>query len=113
MHHTATGAVVEAIWIGRCKNDIVRPDGNVAVKANGEDFVCHVCFVMDIDPENGITKIDEYYSKAWWDGISEREYLVMGVSSNEPEVKLHGMLDSAVQASGNKLARRRLIELSR
>lgn len=46
----------------------------VAVKANGKDFVNHVCFVMEIDPVHGITRIDEYYNKAWWDGVSEDNY---------------------------------------
>lgn len=49
----------------------------IAVKANGKDFECHVCFVMEIDSSSGITKIDEYYNKAWWDGVPAEKYAKM------------------------------------
>lgn len=69
--------MVEQIWIGRCANDIVRPDGQVAVKASGKDFKCHIGFVVDIDESGRIKRIDEYYNKRWDDGIPEQDYVVM------------------------------------
>ena len=77
VHPSATGGVLEQTWHGRCSNDIVRPDGQVAVKANGREFVCHVCMVMKIDLEGRITRIDEYYTKIWADGIPDTQYTVM------------------------------------
>lgn len=77
LHHTLTAAVVEAVWMGCCKSDLIRPTGEVVVKGNGRDFVAHVCFVVEVDVQNGITKIDEYYNKPWWDGVGEDEYLKM------------------------------------
>lgn len=32
---------------------------------------------MEIDPLLGITKIDEYYNKAWWDGVRAERYVKM------------------------------------
>ena len=63
--------------MGRQANDIVRPDGKVAVEASGKDFVCHVCMVMKIDAEGLVEKIDEYYNKRWDDGVGEEGYAVM------------------------------------
>ena len=74
LHVVPGGALIEAVWVGCCKNDIVRPDGQVAVKANGRDFVSAVCFCMEVDPVEGIRRIDEYYSKPWWDAIPVEEY---------------------------------------
>lgn len=74
---TITGAVVEQVWHGRCANDVVRPDGQVAVKASGKDFVCHVCMVVEIGEDGKINRIDEYYNRRWDDGVAEREYAVM------------------------------------
>ena len=70
----ATGAVLEQVWLGRSSNDIIRPDGQVAVKASGKDFVCHCCALIDIDTDGKITKIDEYYTKRWDDGTPQSEY---------------------------------------
>lgn len=59
------------------------------MKANGRDFVAHVLLLMEVDcdGESGrglITKIDEYYNKAWWDGVGEDQYLVIkGASMKE------------------------------
>lgn len=74
---TEKGCVLEQVWVGRCANDIVRPNGEIAVKASGKDFKCHVCMVMEIDEEGKISRIDEYYTKRWDDGIGEEEYVVM------------------------------------
>jgi hypothetical protein len=65
------------VWIGRCSNDIVRPDGQVAVKASGKDFKCHVCMIIEIDDNGQITRIDEYYNKKWDEGIREDRYAVL------------------------------------
>lgn len=67
---------MELLWVGNCKNDIVRPDGKVAVKASGKDFRNHVCMILKIR-EGVITRIDEYYNKAWDEGVEEGEYVVM------------------------------------
>ena len=81
---TATGAVLEQVWVGRCSNDIVRPDGQIAVKASEKDFKCHVCMIFDIDQSGKIRRIDEYYNKRWDDGIHETEYAVLkGASLRE------------------------------
>lgn len=29
---------------------------------------------MEVDPVEGITRIDEYYNKPWWDAIPVEEY---------------------------------------
>lgn len=55
----------------------MRPDGQVAVKASGKDFRCHVCMVMEINTEGKIKRIDEYYNKQWDDGVREGEYNVL------------------------------------
>jgi len=65
------------IWIGRCANDIVRPSGEVAVKASGKDYVCHVCMIAEIDEQGRITKMDEYYNRRWDDGIQQEKYAVL------------------------------------
>ena len=65
------------MWVGRLSNDIVRPDGQVVVKATGKDFRCHVCMVVEVDQDGLIRRIDEYYNKAWDDGVREAEYVVM------------------------------------
>lgn len=74
---TAGGAVLEQVWVGRSSNDIVRPDGQVAVKASGRDFECHVCMIIAIDANGKITRIDEYYNKLWDQGIREDKYAVL------------------------------------
>jgi hypothetical protein len=68
---------VELVWIGRSTNDIVRPDGEVAVKASGRDYKNHLCLVMKIDDDGKIKRIDEYYNKAWDQGVKEEEYTIM------------------------------------
>lgn len=77
IHPTPDGCILEQVWHGRQANDIVRPDGEVAVEASGKDFACHVCMVMNIDADGLIEKIDEYYNKRWDDGIAEETYAVM------------------------------------
>lgn len=70
--------------MGKCSNDIVRPDGQVAVKASGKHFRCHVCMVMEIDEQGKVKRIDEYYNKRWDDGVREEEYAVLkGASFKE------------------------------
>lgn len=68
------------MWVGKCSNDIVRPDGQVAVKASGNDFKCHVCMIMEIDENGKIKRIDEYYNKLWDQGIQEDKYAVLGTA---------------------------------
>jgi len=81
---TSTGGILEQAWIGRQSNDIVRPDGAIAVKASGKDFKCHVCMIIQIDDLGKITRIDEYYNKQWDEGVREEEYLVLkGASLKE------------------------------
>jgi hypothetical protein len=80
---------VEQVWIGRCTNDIVRPSGEVVVKAHGKDFKCHVCMVVDINSEGKITSINEYYTKIWEDGIHKDDYTVMkGASMRDTTAKV-------------------------
>lgn len=68
---------MEQIWYGKCANDLVRPNGDIAVKASGKDFVCHMCMVVAVDIDGKITRIDEYYNKKWDDGIRENNYIIM------------------------------------
>ena len=73
--------MIEQLWVGRCANDIVRPDGELAVKGTGRDFKAHVCMILKIDNDGLITRIDEYYNKAWDQGVQEGEYrIVRGAS---------------------------------
>lgn len=66
------------VWIGRQSNDIVRPNGDVAVRASASNFVCHVLMLLKVDDESGqILSIDEYYNKHWEDGIAEERYIEM------------------------------------
>lgn len=75
--------MLEQVWHGKCANDIVRPDGEVAVKASGKEFVCHVCMVMEIGEDGKIGRIDEYYNRRWDDAIAEAEYAVMKGASRK------------------------------
>lgn len=74
------------MWVGKQANDIVRPDGQVAVQASGKDFVCHVCMVLKIDEDALIREIDEYYNKRWDEGVGEGEYGVMKGASLKANV---------------------------
>ncbi|KIW43863.1 uncharacterized protein PV06_04922 [Exophiala oligosperma] len=74
---TPSGAVLEQIWTGRCANDIVRPSGEMAVKATGKQYVCHVCMIVEIDEDGLVTKIDEYYNRQWDDGVAQKDYVVI------------------------------------
>lgn len=66
--------MLECVWVGKCVNNIVRPDEEVVVEAHGKDFKNHVCFVVDIDKDGLIRKIDEYYNRIWEDGIPADMY---------------------------------------
>ncbi|KAK3100951.1 hypothetical protein LTR53_018703, partial [Teratosphaeriaceae sp. CCFEE 6253] len=69
--------VAEIVWHGRAVNDIVRPDGEVAVKATGQAFECHVCMLIRVNEDKKIYRLDEYYNKQWDNGIAEEKYLLM------------------------------------
>ncbi|KAK0304136.1 hypothetical protein LTR48_003410 [Friedmanniomyces endolithicus] len=69
--------VAEIVWHGRAVNDIVRPDGEVAVKATGQAFECHVCMLIRVNDDKKICRLDEYYNRKWDDGIAEEKYLLM------------------------------------
>ena len=69
---------MEQIWIGKQSHDLVRSNGEVAVKASGNEFMCHVCMIYRIDTDGLITRIDEYYTKNYDDGMGESEYKVLG-----------------------------------
>ena len=73
--------MLEQVWVGRCTNDIVRPDGQVVVKASGKDFKCHVAMLVEINESGVITRINEYYNRRWDDGVLEQEYSVIRGSS--------------------------------
>ena len=77
MDVTLSGATTEVVWVGRMTNDIVRPNGEVAVKATGKDFVTHTCVLLEIDRYGKIMRLDEFYNKQWDDGRSERDYAVV------------------------------------
>ena len=55
----------------------MRPDGEVAVKASGKEFVCHVCMLIEIGEDGLIERIDEYYSRRWDEGVEEGRYAVL------------------------------------
>jgi hypothetical protein len=77
----ASGATLALIGTARCANDIVRPSGEVAVKASGKDYVCHVCLVAETNEQGRITKMDEYYNRRWDVGIPQETYTFLdGVS---------------------------------
>lgn len=78
--------MLEQVWVGRQANSIVRPDGQVAVEASGQDFECHVCMVLKIDGHGVIEEIDEYYTKRWDAGIREDGYTVMKGASIQAAV---------------------------
>lgn len=59
----------------------MRPDGQVAVKASGNQYDCHVCMVLKIDAKGLIETIDEYYNKRWDEGVAEETYGVVRGSS--------------------------------
>ena len=74
---TTSGCVLEGVWHGKLANDIIRPDGQIAVKASGKEFVTHVCLILEIDAEGKVRRIDEYVRKDWDEGLGEEEYVVM------------------------------------
>jgi ketosteroid isomerase-like protein len=74
------------IWVGRQSNDIVRPDGVVAVKATGKDFECHVGMLMEVNEAGRITRINEYYNREWSDGIRQQQYTVMKGGSLKAQI---------------------------
>ena len=55
----------------------MRPSGEVAVKATGKDYVCHVGMILEIDKDGLVTKIDEYYNRQWDDGVAQKDYVVI------------------------------------
>ena len=69
------------------KNDIVRPNGDVVVKASGKRFENHICFVLNINEEGFITKIQEYYNKAWDNGVHMDKYTRMSGDPQRPHTK--------------------------
>ncbi|KAF2169557.1 hypothetical protein M409DRAFT_19969 [Zasmidium cellare ATCC 36951] len=71
---TADGAAVEQLWIGRCTNDIVRPDGSVVMRGSGKEFKSHVGFFVKISEAGKITRIDEYDHRYWDEGVHESSY---------------------------------------
>ena len=71
---------MEQVWRGVCKNDIVRPDGTVVMKASGREFTSHVSFFLKVSPEGQITRIDEYDYRHWDEGRPEKEYTRVGQS---------------------------------
>jgi hypothetical protein len=74
LHPTQSGAVLEAIWHGRCVNDLVRPNGETVIKAHGKEFENHVCFVLEIDDEGLIRTINEYFNRIFEDGVGIEKY---------------------------------------
>ena len=54
------GASVENVWHGTMKHDIVRPNGEIAVKASGRSFDTHVNMVSEMSEEGLITRINEF-----------------------------------------------------
>lgn len=71
---TVDGAAVEQIWRGVCKNDIVRPDGTVVVKATGREFEQRVGFLVKVSEEGKIVRIDEYDHRYWEEGRGVEGY---------------------------------------
>ncbi len=64
LHLTSTGVVVEMIARGTFAKDLY------SLKANGKSFAYRACLVMDISSETGlIEKVQEYYTKPWYDSV--------------------------------------------
>lgn len=59
-------------------NDIVRPDGDVVIKANGRQFQQYVGFFVAVSEQGKITRIDEYDHNRWNMGKAEEEYTKLG-----------------------------------
>lgn len=74
---------MQQLWIGHSKNDIVRPDGQVVVKATHRDFKSHVSFFIKVSDEGKITQIDEYDYRHWGEGIPKEEYTRIGAVSSK------------------------------
>lgn len=74
---------MEQLWVGRCVNDIVRPNGSVIMKGSGRDFKCHVGFFIQVSEAGKITRIDEYDHRYWDEGKPEDEYIQVGAVSHK------------------------------
>jgi len=71
VHPVSTGIVVELVARGTFAKDLY------TMKANGKSFAYHACLVMDINPETGlIEKVQEYYTKPWYDSVDIDGYRV-------------------------------------
>ncbi|KAL9117260.1 MAG: hypothetical protein Q9187_006206 [Circinaria calcarea] len=68
---TPTGAVVQLIFKGVFARDILP-----AREATGKRFATHVCFVLGIDEEGKIKKVDEYLPMDFDDGTDVDGYKV-------------------------------------
>lgn len=68
---------MEQLWIGRCTNDIIRPDGTVVMRGSGREFQTHVGFFVKISDAGKITRIDEYDHRYWDEGVHESSYKQM------------------------------------
>ena len=67
---TPTGAVVQLIERGVFARDILPKR-----KATGKRFACHVCFVLGINGEGKIERVDEYLPMDFDDGVDVDGYV--------------------------------------
>ena len=68
---TPTGAVVQLIFRGVFARDILPKR-----IATGKRFACHVCFVLGVDRERRIERVDEYLPMDFDDGMDVEGYRV-------------------------------------
>ena len=70
--------IAKLVWSGRFAKDLhALPGGPVAVKATGKTFVTPISTVFMFDVDGKITRIDEFYTKNWWDGVEEEAYRIV------------------------------------
>jgi hypothetical protein len=59
----------------------MRPDGRVVIIVNGRDLRIFVYYVLSINKDGAITTIDEYYDRAFEDGIGMGKYEKIGAKT--------------------------------
>ncbi|MCJ1354341.1 MAG: hypothetical protein MMC33_004329 [Icmadophila ericetorum] len=68
---TPTGAVVQLIFSGVFARDLLP-----VRKASGRRWNCHVCFVLGVDEEGRVERVDEYFPRDFDEGVGVDGYVV-------------------------------------
>ncbi|USW46957.1 hypothetical protein Slin15195_G002760 [Septoria linicola] len=68
----------EFIWRGTFAHDLRSwHAGPVAVKATGQTFEIPIYTLFRFDEQAEVSRIDEYYTKNWYDGLPESKYRIL------------------------------------